>query len=391
MTGKNICIISGIFHPEQGGPATYLYNLSNDLAKKGHQLQVIAYGDQKKLVEDDISYPYSVTRISRNIPVIIRLLLFIKTIIKKAKKADLLYVNDYGLPAVLANFFLRKPIVMKIVGDFAWEYSVRKKFTKKDIDSFQKQKGLRINFMKALQRFYVKKALKIITPSNYLKQIITGWNIAPDKILIINNAINYAEYLKKIGKENLQDQYRLKGYKVLITVARLAPWKGVDKTIEVLGALKRSDPTLKIKYIVIGAGDDLYRLKKIVAKHNLANEILFLGKLPHPEVKKYLDISDIFTLYSGYEGLPHVILEAMAAGLPVVVSDKGGTKELIKNGVNGFVVSVENTKEYQEKLLHLLQDEKLCHDFSVQNLEDIKKYSWQNLLNTTEKVLKEHI
>jgi len=116
-----ICVVTGTFHPEPGGPSTYLYNLLDDLVRRGHEVAVITYGDLK----EDHSYPYPVIRISRRQSVPLRLIKFVYYILSIGRQYDLLFVNNYGLPAVVANAFLRKPMAMKLVGDFAWEYSIR--------------------------------------------------------------------------------------------------------------------------------------------------------------------------------------------------------------------------------------------------------------------------
>jgi glycosyltransferase involved in cell wall biosynthesis len=381
---KKICIISGIFHPESGGPATYLYNLSNDLHKSGNSIQVIAYGDQKEWLKINENYPYKVLRISRQLPVLLRLILFIKTIINNCRDFDVLYVNDYGLPAVLANIFLKKPIVMKIVGDFAWEFSIRHNFTKRDIDSFQLQRGLKIGFMKILQKFYVSKAARIITPSQYLKSIITGWQIPSNKVTVVYNAINCKNYQQVKLNKKLTNKVKTKGTKVILTVARLVPWKGIDKTIKAIAGLKNK---ANIRYIVAGEGNDLNRLKKLTAKYKLKKQVLFLGKVEHEDIKQYLKLADIFILYSGYEGLPHVILEAMSAGLPVIVSSSGGTKEVIRSNQNGFVVDIDDQVEFQAKIALLLNNKKTYQTMAKNNLKAIKKYDWPELLKKTKNIL----
>jgi len=116
-----ICVVTGTFHPEPGGPSTYLYNLLGDLVQRGHEVAVITYGD----LEEEYDYTYPVMRISRRQPIPVRLIEFVYHILSIGRRYDLLFVNNYGLPAVVANAFLRKPMAIKLAGDFAWEYSIR--------------------------------------------------------------------------------------------------------------------------------------------------------------------------------------------------------------------------------------------------------------------------
>ena len=253
-----ICIITGTFRPGASGPSTYIYNLCNTLVDMGHKVGVITYGklrDESRKEKDN--YPYLVKRISRRHPLPIRLISFFYNILSVGRHYDLLYVNDYGLPAAFANFFLRKPLVMKIVGDFAWEYSIRQGLVKpnQDIDEFQKKNfGFKVWFFKKLQKFYARRAGKIIAPSRYFKSIISGWGIPEEKIKVIYNAVNTQRYVLNCSKEEARKKLDLDPEaKIILTVARLSPWKGIDKVIQALPKILKKVP--KAKYLVIGEGN----------------------------------------------------------------------------------------------------------------------------------------
>ena len=110
-----ICIATGTFHPDSGGPPTYLLALGRELVARGHRVRVVTYGDDPARR----CYPYPVTRVPRRLPLASRLALFAREVYRVGRDADLLFVSDYGLPATVANLALGKPVVMKIVGDFA--------------------------------------------------------------------------------------------------------------------------------------------------------------------------------------------------------------------------------------------------------------------------------
>ncbi|MBI3362126.1 MAG: glycosyltransferase, partial [Chloroflexi bacterium] len=117
-----LCVVSGTFHPEPGGPPTYLYHLLPELVRRGHGVNVITYGDETAPVE---TYPYPVTRIARRAPIPLRVAEMTLRALAAARRADAIFVSDYGLPPALANVLARKPMVLKNVGDFAWEFSTR--------------------------------------------------------------------------------------------------------------------------------------------------------------------------------------------------------------------------------------------------------------------------
>ncbi len=320
---KNIAVFSGIFHPESGGPATYLYKLCNSLTNNGYKIKLLAYGEKNKY-----TYPYSVTRISRKYPVPLRLLIYFIKVLQIASNADLVFISDYGFPVVLANIFLRKRTIIKIVGDFAWEKSIRDNLTSDNIDDFQvKRQCLRAEFLKKLQHFYVSRAGSIVVPSQYLKKIVLGWGIPAKKILVVYNAMEIqGSKINKIFNKKTSS---------LLTVARLVPWKGIDKVMKVIPEIRRK--VTNIEYLVVGDGPDLNRLKQLAIKYSVNSSVKFMGKLTNNEVLTQMKKADLFILYSGYEGLPHVVLEAMSVGLPSLVSNKGGNPEVIALGKCGRV------------------------------------------------------
>ena len=379
-----ICVVTGTFHPEPGGPSTYLYNLLDDLVRRGHEVAVITYGD----IEEDYDYPYPVVRISRRQSVPLRLIKFVCYILSIGRQYDLLFVNNYGLPAVIANAFLRKPIVMKLVGDFAWEYSIRHGLINKNesIDEFQKQgHSFKVELLKRLQLFYTSKADVIIAPSQYLKGIISGWGIPQDKIEVIYNAIDVSKYELACTKEEAWGRLGLNG-KVILTVARLTPWKGVDKIIKVLPEIR--ERVSEANLVVVGDGPELENLQRLAREVGVERYVSFVGHVPHEEVPYYLRAANVFVLYSGYEGLPHIVLEAMATGVPVVLSDTGGNPEVIEDGVNGLLVPLGDKERLKGAILRVLQDERLTRRFMERSRKRLKQaFNWDVLMNRTLEVL----
>ena len=386
-----ICIITGTFRPGASGPSTYLYNLCKIITDKGHKVGIITYGELRgEAKEKKDTYPYPVKRISRRYPLPLRLISFFYNILSIGRHYDLLYVNDYGLPATFANFFLRKPIVMKIVGDFAWEYSIRQGLVKpsQDIDEFQKKNfGFRVWFCKKLQKFYAKRTKKIIAPSKYFKSIISSWGVPEGKINVIYNAVDVQRYTLKSSKEEAREQLKLDPKaKIILTVARLAPWKGIDKVIRVLPGVLKKVP--EVKYVVIGEGDRS-NLERLARSHKVKDRIIFTGRIAYSEIPYWFKSADVLVLYSGYEGFSHVILEAMAAGIPVIASKKGGNPEAIDDGVNGLLIPINKKEELKKTIIKILTDQEFVQKLINKEKEKIKKFNWDNLVKQTLEVFKE--
>ncbi len=345
-----ICVISGIFHPEIGGPATNLYYLCGELANRGHKIAVIAYGDRAEKHE----YPFLVRRIPRNSPIIWRLLKFIFQIIKIGKNYDLFYVDHYGLPVALANLLLHKPAVIRITGDFAWEFAYRRNLTRQSIDKFQRRKQpFLIELIKAVQCFYIKRADRIIVPSEYLRSLVKGWGIPSDRIDVVYNAVREEDFQISISQAEAKRQIGITD-RIILTVARLVPWKGIDLLIKILPRFNNG-----VKLLVIGDGPALPKLKELACTLGVEERVIFKGEIPHHKLNLYLKAADIFVLPSAYEGLPHTILEAMISGTPIVATNVGGIPEIIQDGKEGLLVEPGNLPELKTAILMLLEDEKL--------------------------------
>jgi glycosyltransferase involved in cell wall biosynthesis len=328
-----IFIASGIFHPDSGGPATYLYRLLPKLQRQGHEVRVLAFGDAP--IE---GYPYPLTRIPfQSLP--IRMVKYALAYRQGMAWADLIYLNSLGLPRTGDT---KKPRVMKVVGDYAWERCVNKGWipATEDIDVFQtKRYSPLVEYFKASRRREVQAMDHIIVPSEYLRQMVIGWGAQPDRVQVIYNALDQTEYGSALTRQDARNQLGwLSSGHYLITAARLTAWKGVDYLIEALARVP------DVHLIVAGDGPMLAPLQAQAAQLGLADRVQFLGKVPHEKLAIYMRAADYLALYSGYEGLSHTILEALYAGTPIIASKRGGNPEIVQDGVNGLLIDHPNVE-----------------------------------------------
>ena len=354
----SILIASGTFHPDAGGPPTYLLTLGRELVERGHRVRVVTYGDEPRVRRH---YPYPVTRIPRGRPVPSRLALFAHEVYWQGRHADLLYVNDYGLPAMVANSLLRKPLAMKIVGDFAWEYSVRHGLVPADesIDHFQTRRyGPLVKAVRLMQSTYARRADAIVAPSPYVRDYVAGWGVDRSRIRVVYNAVSDPTAGLDEDRATARAALGLPAdAAVILTVARLTAWKGVDTLIRALPALRVRRPNAVL--VIVGDGPDRARLEGL-ASEAPPGSVRFAGEVPHREVARRLVAADVLALCSGYEGLSHVLLEAMAAGVPVVASDVGGNRALVRDGENGLLVPFGDVPATAVALGRLLDDPALA-------------------------------
>lgn len=140
----------------------------------------------------------------------------------------------------------------------------------------------------------------------------------------------------------------------ILTVARLDPEKGLDYGIRAVAELIGKNPGRRITYRIIGDGVRREALHALIAELGLANHVSLLGPKPTKAVIEHMLDSHAFLLPSLAEGTPTVLLEAQATGLPVIATDVGGVRDIVRDGVAGFVVPARDVWALVARLQHLL-------------------------------------
>ena len=319
----NILITVGIFPPDIGGPASFVPKISNFLIKSGHNVQIICLSEEKDIyVEDKLN----VIRINRSNKLPIRWLKTTYQIIKNGRKSDLIFINGLGVEASLANLLLKKPTVRKIVGDPVWERAYNQKKITESFDKFQNNKhSLMIEIQKLIRNWSINSAKIIITPSDHLKGFVSELGFKKE-ILKINNGVEVTEIQRKtLDKPEIN----------LIIVSRLVIQKNIDLVINALKILNN----VNLKLNIIGEGNEISKLEKVINDFNLHKQVKLLGKIDNNEISKFLSNSDIFIQASDYEGLPHSVLEAINYEVPILSTEAGGCKDLLNDGERGFIIS----------------------------------------------------
>ncbi len=330
----NILITSGIFPPDIGGPASYVPKIADYLSSLGHQVTVFCLTDE--FTFDDDQFHFKVVRLNRKLFLPLRILLGAWMIRKLAKEADLVYANTIAIESHIGSWLAGKRIIHKVVGDYAWERARNKRWFSGTIDQYQSaQKVFRLKLLDFLRNWPLKKADLLIVPSMYLKNIVMGWKIPPDKIKVIYNAVKVdSSWVNPIDEPRRPVN--------LVTVCRLTSWKRVDGIIRVLSSFPEMTLT------VVGDGPERQLLGELATELNLEERVTFVGHVSNEKVLHHLSLADLFILNSTYEGLPHVLVEAMLCHLPVICNDVGGCAEIVQHGINGYLMPFREGGQEEE-------------------------------------------
>jgi glycosyltransferase involved in cell wall biosynthesis len=372
MTGLKILIVTGIFPPDHGGPASYVPAIATALAHNHTILGVMTLSES--LEQDDSIYPFPVVRILRRRNRLLRQLLTILKITRLALNADVVYLNGLFLEGVLACKISNKPVVIKVVGDLIWEKLRGKGITGETLDTFQTEThGITTEALKKLQYWYINQANLVITPSYYLAKIVQGWGIPEEKIKVIHNSVYGLPTINTETQTASAD---------CVTVARIEPWKGIAELIQI--AIQN-----QWSLHVVGEGSLRQSLENQVQENKANHLIKFIGAVPKSQVFTEIAKAKVFILNSSYEGLPHIVLEAKAVGVPVIATAIGGTPETITDGVNGFLVTLGDLDELTQKIRFLLNHPEERQRIGMAGYQQVKtNYSFDAMLQETEKTLK---
>jgi glycosyltransferase involved in cell wall biosynthesis len=359
-----IVLATPLLPPEIGGPATYTVELAKRLESK-HELVIVAYADNPESV-----VAQKLLVISKKQPLPVRLVKFFFALNKVAKGADVIYAQNAvaaGLPAMFVGKLRGVRVVVKFVGDEAWERATAAHKTIKNLEDFLKhpEGGLKTKMFMLLQGFVMRHVAAVTTPSRYLRdELISAYHLDPARVFTNYNA---AEFQGATHTERKAHQ--------VITVGRLVAWKGIDGIIHALKVVREKMPDATL--VVAGEGPERERLEGLVRKQGAGNYVTFLGPLSHKDVLKALAQSEVFVLNSTYEGLPHSVLDAFATNTPVVASDISGTREVVENDKTGLLVKSGDEKALAEAIERCLTDKSVRRrvvDGGAAMLKE--KFSW---------------
>ncbi|MAG11582.1 MAG: hypothetical protein CMI52_02130 [Parcubacteria group bacterium] len=380
MMQPKVLIATGIFPPDPGGPATYVAAIASELSERSVQTRIVSFGESDTKKFDGNT---TIRLIDRNRPMLVRYFKYTRALKKAARTADLIYVQDSmstGLPARIVQLFVRRPLILKVVGDPAWERARNYGECDDILDEFEnKRYGFKVELVRMLSRWVARGAHTIITPSHYLKGIITKWGVDSEKIKVVYNAAHLPEKAEVI--EDWPEG------PVVLYVGRLVPWKGIDKIMNVLEPLSRE--INNVQCVIVGDGPMREDLKQITVAKKIDQRVHFMGARPHAQVAWAMKQSHVFVLYSDYEGLPHVLIEAQFSKLPIVASRAGGNVEVVEHKKSGLLVDLNDNLSLLKSIRMMIKERELANILAQTAHSQTERFSRETMMNDTIALLKQ--
>jgi glycosyltransferase involved in cell wall biosynthesis len=238
------------------------------------------------------------------------------------------------------------------------------------------------------QKPVLQRSRGIIVVSRRIVDDLKKWfgRDVTKKCAIVYNGID-TEHFRPDPKARslLRSRYALQENNVvLLTLGRLTHEKGHHVLIEAMRILRQSMPDIKL--LVVGDGENLPRLQALTEHLGLSEAVIFTGMVDNSETSSYYNASDIFVFPTlTIEGLPFVLMEAMACGKPVIASNIGGNSEVIRNGKNGILVNPGEKTVIADKLAMLVKNRRLAESLGRAAETTVKKdFCIKRMIDLTE-------
>jgi glycosyltransferase involved in cell wall biosynthesis len=349
------------FYPEIGGPFTVVKELLIKLSQKGVSVKVLSpipknYDKEKINFVKDL--PFEVEYIEEQLPRFIIPSFSLKFTDKiKQEEADLIHIVMPFDFYSIATYFSKKPYLVSLHGTFMKEaYKMMKlKKIKKDF------------YMNIIGKKILEKAKLIhILTQEEKEHFLEFYPEFEYKIRVIPNGLDLSQFEANLNKSDLIKKYpHLEGKKIILFLSRINWIKGLDILIPAFAKLHNEDKNYHL--LIVGKDDgDGYekRVRQWVNEYGLTDAVTFTGLLIGKDKLMAFYGSDLFVLPSYSEGLPTAVIEAMACGVPIVVSDKVGISKEIMQYNAGTIVKT-NVEDVYNGIRNVFQNLDKAKDMAL--------------------------
>ena len=289
------------------------------------------------------------------------LYLGVKPIVKNLPLFDLIHAQgsapeDFG--AYLLSKKLKVPFILTVHGDSVYKlYKNKKRFRN--------------------SRNAIEKAEVVIGVSSKVIERIKLLTSRKEKLQVILNGFSQNKISQK---DNLEKHKEIN----ILFVATLVERKGSKYLIEAYSKLYNKYPNITLT--IAGGGKLFQEMKNYAKLLGLNNKIFFTGVINHNQVMEFMSKCDIFVMPSWNEAFGVVYLEAMSFKKPIIACKNEGITDVINDGVEGMLVTPRNSDSIIEKLIVLIENEKLRNEMGERGYQKIKSLTWKNNALETLKV-----
>ncbi|HEX4520315.1 MAG TPA: glycosyltransferase family 4 protein [Gaiellaceae bacterium] len=360
-----VLVVSGIWPPDVGGPASHAPEVAAFLQGRGHEVTAAITAAAAPAPEG-----YPVHWVSRSRPPGVRHLETVRLLRSLARSSDVVYTTGMLGRSSLGSLLARTPFVTKLTADPAYERARRWGLSKGSLEEFQTSPGGRTAPLRLTRDADVRRAAHVVTPSAYLRELAVGWGVDPSRVSLLPNP---APTLPELApRSELRERFGFDG-PTLVFAGRLTAQKSLGVGIE---AARRAGVALAIA----GDGPDREALEALGYGR-------FLGPLPRREVLELFSAGDASLLSSAWENFPHTVVESLAVGTPVIATRTGGVAEVLEDGVNGLVVEPGDVDALAAAIERFLEEPELADRLREGSVPSVADYAPDRVYGRLEQIL----
>lgn len=370
----NVLVVSGIWPPDVGGPASHAPDVGDFLHGRGHRVDVVTTAARPPLARD-----YPVHWISRALPKGVIHLRTAVEVARRAAAADVVYTTGMFGRSAAGAAAARTPYVVKLTADPAFERARRRRIVGGTVDDFQTVAGdARIRILRRARDLELHRAAHVFTPSAYLSELALAWGVHAERVTVLPNPTPLVS--STTSRDELRSSFDIAG-DTLAFAGRLTAQKSLDIALAALV------PNEHVSLLIAGEGDDRARLEQRAVELGLGSRVRFLGPQPRERVLELLRAADASVLSSSWENFPHSVVEALAAGTPVLATATGGVAEVVRDGVNGLLVPVGDAAALGESIARYFADAALRERLRAHAVESVADYAPERVFARLEETL----
>ena len=363
-----VVIVSGIWPPDPGGPASHAPALADFLADRGHGVEVVTTADSEPARS---RYPVRWAE-RRSAFRHVRAAALVR---RAARGADVVYATSMIRRAALGARAAGRPLVVKLVSDEAFERATRSGRYSGTLDEFQATGGARTRLLRATRTAALKRARHVFCPSAYLRRVALGWGLDPERVSVLPNPA--PDLPQMAPRDELRRELELDG-NVLVFAGRLGPQKAVGVLLAALADVDGAS------LVVAGDGPERAALERRAAELGLDGRVRFIGSVPRETVLRLFRAADAAVLPSAWENFPHTVVEALAVGCPVIATSVGGVPEVVRDGENGLLVAPNDASALAEAIERFFTDAALRERLAAAAPASVVGYSEESVFSTIE-------
>ena len=369
-----VLVVSGIWPPDVGGPASHAPDVASFLRERGHDVEVVITAPAAPATQ-----PYPVHWVARSLP---KGVVHVRTaleIARRAAHADVVYTTGMFGRSSLGAGLARRPYVVKLTADPAFERARRRGIVGGNVDEFQGDAGgASVRMLRFARDAELKHAAHVFTPSSYLRELAVSWGVDPGRVSVLPNPAPSLPELPP--REELRESFGLHGPS-LAFAGRLTAQKSLRVALEAVAAVDG------VELLIAGEGDERAAIERDIAELGLGGRVRLLGAQPRARVVELFAAVDASILSSSWENFPHTVVEALAAGTPVLATATGGVAEVVHEEENGLLVPVGDVGALAGAIRRFFDDDELRRRLRAASAGSVADYAPDRVFTQLEETL----